>query len=279
MTERDIQIIAMVYEYEGCGVEHVRQLFFHGASNRSIPCYRRLSYLVKQGYLRSILLPALHKHFLIPGARARSVLSHVLKGLEMKRIRIESPLLILHKLALCDIRLALEVAGKASAVFLITQWVNESALRQAPLSVEDPASNKQTRLIPDASFTLHSRRTGKSATFYLELDRATVSLKSIRERVRGYLLRGQNPSPVLFVVPDTMRHTAIATVALEEAARLKANPTSIWITQKGTITPETIISAPWGVVGHETPVTFQSLAAPIGEERTVVLTGSGGHLE
>jgi hypothetical protein len=65
MTERDIKIISMVYEYEGCGVEHVRQLFFHESANRSIPCYRRLSHLVKQGYLRSLLLPALHKHFLL----------------------------------------------------------------------------------------------------------------------------------------------------------------------------------------------------------------------
>jgi hypothetical protein len=279
MTQRDIGIIWMVYDYEGCGVEHIRKIFFQGSSVRSIPCYRRLSYLVKQGYLRSLLLPALNKHFLTPGARARSVLSHLLKGLEMKRIRIESPLLILHKLALCDIRVALDVASRASSVFLITHWVNESALRQSPLTVADPESNKQIRLIPDASFTLHSQTTGKRATFYLEMDRATVSLKAIRQRVRGYLLRGHAPSPVLFVVPDEKRQAAIATVALEEASTLKVNPTSIWITQKAQISPETVLAAPWVVVGHPRPVTFQELATPISEEGTVVLAGNGGHVE
>src|SRR5918999_2826446 len=157
MTERDANIISMVYEYEGCAVEHIRKAFFQGSKNRSIPCYRRLSYLIKEGYLRSLLLPALHKHFLTPGAKARSVLSSLLKGSEMKRIRIESPMLILHKLAICDIRVSLELASRASSVFLLTAWANESALRRAPLSVEDPETKKQAFLIPDAGFSLLSQ--------------------------------------------------------------------------------------------------------------------------
>jgi protein involved in plasmid replication-relaxation len=244
MTQGDLRIIAMVYEYEGCGVEHIRKLFFQGSSARSIPCYRRLSHLVRQGYLRSLLLPALNKHFLMPGAKARSVLSSLLKGSEMKRIRIESPLLILHKLAICDIHVSLELASKASSLFLLTDWVNESALRRSPLSVEDPETKKQTFLIPDASFSLLSQTTGRKADFFLEMDLATVSLKAIRQRVRGYLLR-RDPCPVLFVVPDSSRQNAIAQVALEEARLLKANPTMIWITTKDRMTPETALSAPW----------------------------------
>jgi hypothetical protein len=137
MTQRDLNIIAMVYEYEGCGIEHIRKLFFQSATDRSIPCYRRLSFLVKQQYLRSVLLPALNKHFLTPGTKARVVLSRLLKGIEMKRIRIESPLYIMHKLALCDIRVSLELATKSASLFLLTAWVNESDLRRSPLSVED----------------------------------------------------------------------------------------------------------------------------------------------
>jgi Replication-relaxation len=284
MTQRDLNIIWMVYEYEGCAVEHVRQLFFQGTRDRSIPCYRRLSYLVKQQYLRSLLLPALHKHFLTPGTKARFVLSRLLKGSEMKRIRIASPLFIVHKLALCDVRVALELATKASSVFLFTEWMNESELRRAPLTVEDPETKKQTQLIPDAAFTLLSQATGRKANFYLEMDLATVSLKSIRGRLGGYLLR-QDLSPVLFVVPDAKRQYAIAQVALEEAARLKVNPTTIWITTQESITPETVLAAPWQVVGHATPVTFQGLAEPVdtllsGVERgsEVVFAGNGGQL-
>jgi hypothetical protein len=202
MTERDIRIIEMVYDYEGCAVDHIRKLFFQGSTGRSIPCYRRLSYLIKQGYLRRLLLPALHKHFLTPGAKAGSLLSHLLKVSAVKRVRMESPMLILHKLSICDMRVSLELACKASSLFLLTQWVNESVLRRSPLSVEDPETKKQIQLIPDAGFTLLAQGTGREADFFLEMDMATVSLKSLRQRLRGYLLR-QDPCPVLFVVPDT----------------------------------------------------------------------------
>jgi Replication-relaxation len=276
MTQRDISIIATVYDYEGCAVEHIRKLFFQGATLRSVPCYRRLSYLIKEGYLRSLLLPALNKHFLTPGARARSVLSSLLKGSEMKRIRIESPLLILHKLAICDIRVSLELASKASPVFLLTEWVNESALRRSPLSVTDPETKKQLLLIPDAAFTLRSHA-GRKADFFLEMDMATVSLKHMRQRLRGYLLR-QDPSPVLFIVPDAGRQHAIAQVALEEAKLLKANPTRTWITLREHLTPAIILAAPWVAVGHPTPVTFQGLAEPINNTRAAVFAGNGGHL-
>jgi len=277
MTQRDVNIISMVYEYEGCGVEHIRKVFFQGSGARSIPCYRRLSYLVKQGYLRSLLLPALHKHFLTPGAKARAVLSSLLRGSPVKRIRIESPLLILHKLAICDIRVSLELASKASPLFLLTEWINESALRRAPLSVEDPETKKQLLLIPDAAFTLRSHE-GRKADFFLEMDLATVSLKHIRQRLRGYLLR-QDPSPVLFVVPDSSRQLAIAQVALEEAEVLKANPTTIWITLRKHLTLETAFSTPWVAVGHTTPVTFQGLAEPMTNSSAVVFAGNGGHFE
>jgi hypothetical protein len=170
---------------------------------------------------------------------------------------------------------SLELATKASPLFLLTDWVNESALRQSPLLVTDPETNKETLLIPDAAFTLLSQATGRRADFYLEMDLSTVSLKAIRHRVRGYLLR-QTPCPVLFVVPDAKRQHAIAQVALDEAAQLKANPTTIWITQKAQLTPETVLAAPWVVVGHAQPVTLHGLAEPVEKEDAVVFAIHGG---
>jgi Replication-relaxation len=195
----------------------------------------------------------------------------------MKRIRIESTLYILHKLAICDIRVSLELASKASPLFVLSQWINESALRRAPLTVEDPETKKQLFLIPDAAFTLCSHA-GRKADFFLEMDMATVSLKHMRQRLRGYLLR-QDPSPVLFVVPDVGRQHAIAQVALEEAKALQANPTTIWITQRERLTAETVLSAPWAAVGHATPVTFQGLAEPVNHTSAIVFAGNGGYLE
>jgi len=157
-----------------------------------------------------------------------------------------------------------------------SQWINESALRRSPLSAEDPETKKQTAIIPDAAFTLRSH-TGRKADFFLEMDMATVSLKHMRQRIRGYLLR-QDPSPVLFVVPDAGRQQAIAQVALEEATDLKTNPTTIWITLRECLTPETVLSAPWIAVGHPTPVTFQGLAAPVNQTSAVVFAENGRQL-
>jgi hypothetical protein len=276
MTQRDISIISTVYDYEGCAVEHIRKLFFQGSTLRSVPCYRRLAYLVKQGYLQSLLLPALNKYFLTPGTKAQRALSSLLKGSEMKRIRIESPLLILHKLSICDVRVALEVASKASPLFLLSDWVNESALRRSPLAVVDPETKAETLLIPDAAFSLICQPTGKQGDFLLEMDLATVSLKSTRGRLRGYLLRGKNPYPVLFVVPDSKRLNAIAQIAREEAKQLKVSPTTIWITTKDRISPETVLSAPWVVVGHAKTVSFQGLAEPVVRGDGLVFAGNGG---
>jgi hypothetical protein len=275
MTQRDLNIISMVYEYEGCGVEHIRKLFFQSATDRSIPCYRRLSVLVKQQYLRSCKLLALNKYFLTPGRNARVILSRLLKGFQMKRIRIESPLYIMHKLGLCDVRVALELATKPASPFLLTEWLNESDLRRSPLSVEDPDTKKHTMLIPDAAFTLISQATGKTAAFFLEMDLGTVSLQAMRGRVRGYLLRRKNPCPVLFVVPDAKRQQAIAHVVFEEAKQLQANPTTIWMTVKAGIRAETVLSVPWVVAGA-TPVTFQGLVAPVAEN-SLVFADQGGH--
>jgi hypothetical protein len=107
------------------------------------------------------------------------------------------------------------------------------------------------------------------------MDLATVSLRHIRQRLRGYLLR-QDPSPVLFAVPDAGRQKAIAQVALEEAKDLKTNPTTIWITLRERLTPETALSATWVAAGHPTPVTFQGLAAPVNHTSAVVFAGNGG---
>jgi hypothetical protein len=59
----------------------------------------------------------------------------------------------------------------------------------------------------------------------------------------------------------------------------------IWITIKDWMTPETAFSAPWVVVGRETPVTFQGLAEPVEttfdavrKENTIVFSGKGGQI-
>jgi Replication-relaxation len=279
MTQRDLQIIAMVYDYEGCGVDHLRAKFFSPQSHT--PCYRRIAQLTNQGYLQGSRIPAptgLGKAFITLGANALPVLRFLLKASSLRRSRLHASRYIAHHLALCDVHLAFDLATVSSPVFTLTAWSGEGALRQAPVRVEDPQTGRTLCAVPDAAFTL-SLPDSTAATFLLELDRGTVPLDRLTaQKLRVYLLRQHNPCPVLFVVPDNRRQSAIARVALEEAQRLGANPTTIWITKLVSMTPETVFAAPWVVVGHERSVTFQELAAPVREDRPVVAAGTGGKL-
>jgi hypothetical protein len=122
-------------------------------------------------------------------------------------------------------------------VLTLAEWIGEGALRQSPVRVQDPQTGRTLCTVPDAAFTL-SLPDSTAATFLLELDRGTVPLDRIKmQKLRVYLLRQHNPCPVLFVVPDSKRQSAIARVALEEAQRLGANPTTIWITKLVSMTP------------------------------------------
>jgi hypothetical protein len=278
MIQRDISIITMVYDYEGCGVEHIRAKFFPPQSHT--PCYRRIAQLTKQGYLQSTRIPAptgLGHAFITLGAKAKPLLRSLLKGeyAALRRSRLDASRYISHHLALCDVHLALELATGSSQVFTLRGWVGEGALRRSPVRVQEPTTGKMLTAVPDAMFTL-SLPAGSAATFGLELDRGTVPLERIKaQKLRVYLLRKADTMPILFVVPNQKRLTAIAQVALEEAQRLKANPTTIWITTQEHMTPATALTAPWLVVGHPQPVTFHGLAEPV--EQEVVFAASGGH--
>jgi hypothetical protein len=279
MTERDLQIISMVYDYEGCGIDHLRQRFF--APQSHTPCYRRIAQLTKQGYLQSSRIPAatgLGKAFITLGANARPVLRSLLTvgAASLRRTRLNATRYIAHHLALCDVHLAFDLATISSRLFTLTAWMGEGALRQSPVRVQDPQTGRALCAVPDAMFTL-SLPDGTAARFALELDRGTVPLDRIKEqKLRVYLLRNESRVPVLFVVPNRRRLAAIAQAALDEAHRLQANPTMIWLTKFADMTPETVLATPWVAVGHQTPVTFQELAVPVGEEQTVVVAGTGG---
>lgn len=82
LTNRDLAIIRMVYEYEGCAIDHIRTKLFSSPGAHS-SCYRRIAYLIHQGFLTSIRLPSLTgvgsgKAFLTIGPQARPILTQML---------------------------------------------------------------------------------------------------------------------------------------------------------------------------------------------------------
>lgn len=267
LTNRDLAVLKMVYDFGGCTAEHIRKKFFPTNGARSA-CYARIAKLVDGEYLTSVRLPSFYgigsgKAFLTPGPKARPILAEML-GLsrtELGRIRVDSPLFIQHHLNLCDIRVSVELASEKSPIFNLVEWTGDHELRQTPNKIVDPQTKKIVSFVPDASFVL-SLSDGSEQTFLLEMDLSTLSPKRCREKLRCYLVHGKkHPSPVLFITPDLARRDAMAKWAEEEAEKLKADPTIFWVTTKGQITENTFLNEPiWLIPGGPKELALESLA-------------------
>jgi hypothetical protein len=264
--ERVQNVILMVYLYGGCTAEHIRRCYFSSHGARSA-CYAWIARLVKDDYLVSTRLPSLTgigsgKAFLTTGPNARPLLAKALgiPRTELARMRMDSPFMIAHHIALCDIRLSFELAAKRSPFFTLQDWVTDAELKRLPVErVKDPKDeNREIALIPDARFTLAVEQ-GTEQTFLAELDLSNLSPKRLRTKLRGFLK--VKPPPVLFIVPDRQRQAAIAQWAAEEARDMQADPTIFWLATKDSINESTVFSAPiWQIVGGPAALALDSLA-------------------
>jgi hypothetical protein len=175
-----------------------------------------------------------------------------------------------HHMAICDFRLALELAAERSSLFSPPVWVSERDCRRSPIAVLD--GNSRISVIPDGVFSLAVIGQDIHQTFRVEVDRATiVSPIRLKQRMRGYLLemkhRRARVAPVLFVVPTPARQVTIAHWVAEEAQATRGDPTLFWITTAGQTGQHAVLDGPiWEIVGVKAPVSIRSLAAYSGPE-------------
>jgi hypothetical protein len=171
---------------------------------------------------------------------------------------MKAPQFIGHHLSLCDLRLAIELAAENSTVFDVVDWKGERDLSQVPYVVSDPKTGNKTTVISDASFVL-MLSDGTSQKFVVEMDMGTIP-KRLKAKLRAYLNKPGDQTPILFVVPDVNRQKSIAIWALEEAEGLEANPNIFWIASKAAASKNSVLSAPiWEVVGRPQALALESL--------------------
>jgi len=269
LTERDYQLLVMVFAYRGLTIAVLRRRFFPTPGARSA-CYARVQRLVAGKYLSAHRLPSTSgvgsgKTFLTLGPHGRLVIAKRLgcsRGELGRASRLVAPLIVAHHLAICDVRLSLEVAAERSPVLSLVDWIPEGELARAPLAVVDPVDGVTVRWVPDGAATL-TLADGRRQQFLFELDRGTIPGKRLRARLRGYLLlAADRPRPVLFVVPDAAREAAIRRWVEAEAARLGADPTIVWLTTMDQVEERTILDAPiWQVVGRSARLALVDLAS------------------
>ncbi len=258
----------MVYSYDTCSADHICARFF-GCDNYSgkygprVACYRRIAKLRQEGYLVTYRLPSVTgvgsgKSLLGLGPKGRKLLGEQLElpVSELKRLKqVVTPILGAHHLAICDVRLSLELACQRTPS-LSLEWVSERELRIPPvIKVSDPrphsegVSFPEIPLIADGRFTL-CLPDGAAQTFELEVDLGTIPSKRMLSKLAGYFGLSQKTHVlVLWVVPDQRRLEAIRSWALSLSHELGADPSIFWITRKELLTPETVLDPIWQVVG------------------------------
>jgi hypothetical protein len=276
LTTRDQEMLALVYEYGGVLVSHLCRRYFATPGGRSA-CYRRLALLTRHGYLTTARLPAQSGQgsgpsFLTIGPAARPLLASMLGISPAELGRIEhrfAPLFVQHHCAICDTRLAFELAIQhAPTPVQLVEWVPERELKRQPLRLTDPKTTMAAPIVPDAALTLQLPD-GRSQQLYLEQDMATMAPRRMRSKVRLYLaLRAGTPGfPIIVLVTTTRRRqAALASWISDEAAWLRkhksipADATRFFLTTSEQLTEHTVLTEPiWQVV--DGPERF-SLAPP-----------------
>ena len=268
----------MVYAYEGCTIDHVRGRFFPGRDNGSRSAsYRRIAFLAEQNYLERVRVPSLTgigsgKALLKVGPAARPVLAKVLElpSVKLIRVRRDSPVVLPHHLALCDIRTSFEIGCERSAFFVLEEWITERELRSTK-ALSYKSDEGDARFVPDAVFTL-KLGDGRTQQFCLEMDMGTMSSKRLRQKLRAYLLSSLG-IPVMFVALERARQASILQLTLAEAIATGSDSTMVWVAQKSALTPEAILDeCVWAVAGG--PITSIRQLAGLSQPKQTVSVGS-----
>lgn len=220
LTERDLRIMEWVCECRFLTREQIERLEFGPGAASSAK--RRLTLLFHHGYLARLYLPIAGAYgaskavYHLDAAGARQV-AHArrvpLSDLDRRRREGErEEFFLAHTLEANDVRIAVSLACRRRGLEL--DWLDERALRRLEVRerLRGPGGETVT-LLPDTYFTIG---TGDDLDgFALEVDRATVSERRMRARMRAYgewaasgVYRKHLPAVslrVLFAVTDCSR--------------------------------------------------------------------------
>jgi hypothetical protein len=270
LTPRDLALLEMVCRYEGCGIAHVHRRLWPEGSGIS-GCYRRVGMLEDARYLRVHRLPALIPHgsgkgLLTPGPRAATFLSDRVEERQFRRFVRKHEVAAFfaeHHFAICDFRVALELAVERVAGVSLDGWVLESVMKRNPIRVADVnqllnATTHPITLIPDAAFKLSVR--GEERVAYLEMDMGTIAHSRLKQRLRGYLLLSRSepdPTPLFFVTTSNERVIHVVDAIEEQATNLRCDPTTIFVACCDEVATNTILTGPiWHRAGVSHPTAI-----------------------
>lgn len=262
LTERDRQIVEMVYQCRVLRQDQIHGLFF-GASKAA--SQRRLALLYHHGFLTRLFLTVRASYLLSPalymldkrGAellrseRGYDDITWTSKTLDVGQQFLE------HTLAINDVRVAITLACR-SAGYALVEWRSEADLKGKydRVGIQQRDGSKETlSLIPDSFFVIQTPR-GK-APFFLEMDRGTETTSRFQTKIRAYQAYVQSG---MYEQRYGYKSVRILTVVLSEK-RLESlkNVTEAvggkeryWFALHGEITPQSVFHTPlWRAAGSD----------------------------
>ena len=205
LTDRDGDILKAVNRYRYMRTGQINRLLFQGNTSTQ-SCQKRLKLLFHNGYLDRI------EPFLQQGSTEQS--AGVAYRLDAKAVQyltdfdIPIPYLtrkrrvkhqfLLHALDLSEFRLHLELAIEDTEALLLRRFVPDFMQKEGAASltgyrryrlydkIRDPVTGETVIFYPDAAFILQSATSEAARLFFLEVDRGTEGLETIRRKLAAF---------------------------------------------------------------------------------------------
>jgi hypothetical protein len=192
ITDRDMRILHAVGDYRLLTTSQIRKLFFRSVHKARKRLFKLWQHGLVDRRFQAISLGDKPKDTLyVPSRHGARLLAQ--KGGSWGKAQSKakssagtSSLFIDHTIARNDFRIGLETSVTHTKDTRLVSWRHDLDIRQTVDVISGTASPKLQRvtLIADAKFTL--AREGHGQTFFLEVDRGTVSLSRWRTRLAAY---------------------------------------------------------------------------------------------
>jgi hypothetical protein len=259
-TISDQQVIQLIYQYRILSQEQLERLLKKSRSRVQQIMMR----LYHHEYVERLFLPVWFDGrsptLYILDKRGIALLQRLgiddMSGQPSKKL---TPMFLEHTLAINDVRIAIALACQQQG-WSIYKWQTENDIKadydRVPLQVT-PTKVEKVPIVPDSYFIIELP--GENvATFFLELDRGTMTLQRFKTKVMAYVAYyksggyerrfGYKGFRVLTVV-DTISPNRVENL-MQQTATVNGIGQRFWFAHLPSLTPDNILTQPiWQVAG------------------------------
>lgn len=176
-----------------------------------------------------------------------------------------------HQLAINDVYVAIALDVDRIG-WRLERWVDDRILRQVHTErVLEPVSGLEVAVVPDAFFILSGHEGSPILQFFLELDRATMTVtastrrtRSWQDKIRAYQVYFDSPLVTQRYGTDRIRVLTVTSGPdrkehLRRATEEVGGRRRYWFTHASALkSPEMLTQSIWSVASHDTPCELVS---------------------